>query len=218
MIEQDPWIHFPGYLSPPTVRSLSLSFVIEELAERIEQSRRLEESDDKSLERNSFFSLSKPYPVNTMFPNKLCFYCDILLQTSSVGETTLLDELNQMRMFMLEARAFLTLEKEALGSSFFQAFRGKISSVFSLLLPFLFEARSDENVLIKLLELRNTFDYALGLGTIQAMLQSFFPEGHTYLRTLIHEGLTRRNFTPFLLEKESLIDTIEWDSTCQQMN
>ena len=35
MIEQDPWIHFPSHLNPPTIRSLSLIFILEELAEKI---------------------------------------------------------------------------------------------------------------------------------------------------------------------------------------
>ena len=121
-------------------------------------------------------------------------------------------------MFILETRASLITDKESLSSSFFQEFRGKISSIFSLLLPFLFEARSDENVLIKLLELKNVLECALGLGTIQAVLRTFFPEGHDHLRTLIHEGLTRRNFTPFLSEKESLIDSIEWETTCSNLS
>jgi len=226
MIEQDPWIQFPRHLNPPTIRSLSLLFILQEFSERIEQVQRLEELQGKSpallggnfreeaLELISFFSLNKTYPSASIFPNKLCFYCDILLQASRIGDSPLLDELNRMSMFILETRSSLYPEMEGLNASFFQEFRGKISSIFSLLLPFLYEARSDENVLVKLLELRNVLECALGLGTIESVLRSFFPGGHAHLRTLIFEGLTRRSFTHFLSEKEPLIDAIEWESVC----
>lgn len=214
MIEQDPWVQFPRHLNLPTTRSLSLLFILQEFSERVDQVRRLEEFQEKSVELNSFFSLNKSYPSGAIFPNKLCFYCDILLQASRVGGSPLLEALNRMSIFILETRSSLFPEKEVLKASFFQEFREKMSSIFSLLIPFLFEARSDENVLVKLLELRNVLECALGLGTIQSILRSFFPDGHTCLRTLIHEGLTRRSFTPFLSEKEPLIDAIEWESVC----
>ncbi len=219
MIEQDPWIQFPRHLNPPTIRSLSLLFILQEFSERIEQVQRLEELQGKSpelqaLELCSFFSLNKPYPNALIFPNKLCFYCDILLQASRIGDSPLLDELSRMSTFILETRSSLYPENEGLNPSFFQEFRGKMSSIFSLLLPFLYEIRSDENVLVKLLELRNILECALGLGTIESVLRSFFPDGHTHLRTLILEGLTRRGFIPFLSEKEPLIDAIEWETVC----
>ncbi|HSX14102.1 MAG TPA: hypothetical protein VLE96_06770 [Chlamydiales bacterium] len=85
----------------------------------------------------------------------------------------------------------------------------QISSFFLALMPFLFQSRTDENILIKLLEIKDALNQKLGPNSIENLLSSFSPLGLTYVKTIVSEGLTRRGFTSFLAEKEHLMNTIE---------
>ncbi len=86
---------------------------------------------------------------------------------------------------------------------------------FSAFCPYLKEARSDENVLIYLIENKERLNAYLGVRRIEELLQSFFPSGHAQLRAAIYEGYTRRGFTTFLSSVEPLIDAIEWETPCR---
>lgn len=110
--------------------------------------------------------------------DKLCFYLNILLQTSPI-KPTILEEMHMPRLF-------------------------------ETLLPFLFEARFDENLLVYLIENKEKLNGSLGTGRIEQLLQNFFPEGHDQLRTVIHEGYARRGFTQFLASIEPLIEAVKW--------
>ncbi len=90
-----------------------------------------------------------------------------------------------------------------------QGLQEDLRPFFGVLIPFLFESRTDENILIKLLELKSGLNQKLGPNTIESLLLNFSPLGIAYLKTIISEGLTRRGFTSFLAEKEHLFDTIE---------
>ena len=88
----------------------------------------------------------------------------------------------------------------------------KACRFFSALSVFLQEARSDENVLFLLLELRHRFNAHLGDRVIEQLLHRFFPAGLSQLRAAICEGYTRRGFASFYAKAEPLIDALEWEA------
>lgn len=213
MLNTEFWMRFPSHLEPPALRSLSLAFILEELVQRFEQVAQLINTQEKSPEKCSkelidLFSLDCSSPKQGMFPDKLCYYCTILVQASNKTEDDFLQkELTEMRISILQFR----VEQKA---SFLRLFYEQLRSFFSSLIPFLFQARTDENLLIRFIEYKELLNKHIGPNTIEEMIQSFYPSGTAYLRTIISEGLTRRGFASFLAEKEHLVDTIEWESPC----
>lgn len=117
--------------------------------------------------------------------DRLSYYCEILTK-----EEALHKEILKLRIAHL------------------QGSQEQIHPFFFALLPFLFQSRTDENILIKLLELKDPLNQKLGPNTVEKLLESFSPSGFTHVKTIISEGLTRRGFTSFLAEKEHLFDTI----------
>lgn len=230
MQHKETWLTFPPHLDPPSTRSLSLLFILTEVRNLFEQIKKFTgkiELDASSLfdcaEFNHFFSLGFAFPQNGIFPDKLCFYCDILLQASKIEANTLMKELDEMRIAILHFRTNLIASKKnsvfsmqtsKITLDFLHSFHNKIRSFFSALIPYLNEARTDENVLLRLIEQRETLNYHLGTHYIEHILQKFFPSGHAHLRAIICEGFTRRGFTSFLSEKEHLIEEIEWENPC----
>lgn len=83
----------------------------------------------------------------------------------------------------------------------------KLDRFFTAFVPFLKEAKSDENVLLYLVENRHKLNSYLGEGRIEKILLPF-----EQLRTAIHEGYTRRKFIDFYTKIEPLIDAIEWQT------
>ena len=216
MLNKDLWLHFPPNLHPPAVRSLSLMFILEELKKRFEQVRKFQETEESLTEEMSqFLSLNHSYPQMGMFPDKLCFYCDILLQASKIKSHSLRDELDEMRASILQFRSQRILHRQIPTAPFFSALHQKLCSFFIKLVPFLHEARTDENILLTLIEQRHVFNRHLGLETIEKLLQNFSPSGHAHLKALISEGFIRRGFSSFLAEKEHLIEEIEWENACR---
>ena len=221
-------IPFPSHLDPPAMRSLSLLFIIDELSQTFEEIKSFintAHTNTFTEDLLSFLSLDHPFPKKGICPDKLCFYSDILLQASKIEDTSLLKELDEMRISILEFRSQVPLPKGRVSSSmeillspldFLKSLHQKLCSFFFTLTPFLYEARTDENILLKLIEYRQMFNEHLGSHAIEKLLQKFFPNGHSHLRAVICEGFTRRGFTSFLAEKEHLIEEIEreMDSSC----
>ncbi|MBU6445974.1 MAG: hypothetical protein KGQ49_01075, partial [Verrucomicrobia bacterium] len=90
-----------------------------------------------------------------------------------------------------------------------------LQAFFQTLVPFLREARSDENVLVCLIENKTALNEDLGPKCIEELLQSFFPAGHDQLRAVIYEGYTRRGFSEFFSKVEPLIDELHWETACK---
>lgn len=154
--------------------------------------------------------------------DKLCFYCENLLQASRIDEPEIPLILEEMRSLILKIRSRMFSWKKMLDPldqilelllDLYTNLNQRLQRFFKALKIFLKEARSDENVLVFLIENKDKLNYFLGERHIEEMLQSFFPAGHAQLRAAIIEGYTRRGFTPFLAKVEPLIDAIEWDMT-----
>lgn len=237
----NPWPVFPPNLEPPVARSLSIQFILQALNDAFAivhelqtvtplqlQGVNLKEeinSVSKELEKVYLFSLENPFAQTGSVLDKLCFYSEILLQASHVTEPEVTIVMEEIRKSILIVKSQMMVWKkmptryplremlEQL-TELYSDLLQKLRRFFKVLSPFLKEARSDENVLIYLIEHKNQLNGYLGERHIEELLQSFFPAGHDQLRAAIHEGYTRRGFTAFLSSIEPLIDAIQWETPC----
>lgn len=232
-----PWPIFPFNLDPPIARSLSIQFILQELIASFELLDYLQEITplqiqganlqqeiaciSKQIEKFLLFSLENPLSQKGSVLDKLCFYCENLLQASRITETEIPTILEEMRRLVLKMRSRITGWKKMLVpldqilSLLFDLYADlyrKLCHFFTALTTYLKEARSDENVLIYLIENKDKLNRFLGDRRIEEMLQGFFPAGHAQLRAAVIEGYTRRGFTAFLAKVEPLIDAIEWET------
>ena len=133
--------------------------------------------------------------------DKFCFYSEILVQASHIKDPALTRIAAEVRKSVLISHSTGRLIQ-------------RLCRFFKALTPFLREARSDENVLIYLIENKDALNKRLGEKQIEYLLQSFFPGGHDQLRAFIHEGFTRRGFSSFLASVEPLVEKIRWETPC----
>jgi len=223
-----PWPTFPPDLDPPAARSLSLLFVLKEFFAACQLIERLENGVPEELGAVSshldlflLSSLDNPFVQKGGALDKLCFYCEILLQASKVDDESILVILEEMRNGIMKVRSKLLFWKkklptqEEIRSDFTELYKrmhDHLASFFSSLLPFLKQSRTDENVLLYLIERRKEFNLYLGAKTIENLLNGFFPSGPHELRAVICEGYTRRGFAEFYSKQEPLIDALEWET------
>jgi hypothetical protein len=231
-----PWPLFPPDLDPPAARSLSLQFSLQEWLAcikvaytiRSEAPKILRGHDlfremvsvSKQLEKFLLFSLNNPFSQNGGALDRLCFYCEVLLEFSKVEERDPVRfHLEEMRSAVLETRAKILSWKrkipdaEAIAAEvegLCTSLEGSLSDFFLALFPFFAEARSDENVLFYLIEHRATINEAIYPEKVETILSRLYPSGPTHLRAILYEGYTRRGFGDFYAKHESLIDSIEW--------
>lgn len=225
-----PWPFFPPSLEPPAARSLSLLFILKEWVSCFHVVERLKREQDreldtavilKKLEKLLFFSMENPHGQKGGLLDKLCFYSDILIQASKIADATLADLVEEMQQSIFRFRTKLVQAKKipmpsipiALGT-LYSFLEQKLLGYFSTLIPYLQEARTDENVLIHLIEQKQTFNHFLGPRAIEELLRQFFPTGQPHLRAVICEGFTRRGFASFFAEKEAIIEELEWEVPC----
>jgi hypothetical protein len=182
------------------------------------------EAVETELEKFLLFSLWNPFAQKGSALDKLCFYSEILLQASKVSEEKILAVLEEMRSSVLKVRSNLLSWKKGPSpykeilvqlSSLFHDLQSHLVGFFRHLTPFLQEARTDENVLLYLIENRDLLNQYLGSRMIEDLLHRLFPSGLSGLRTAICEGYTRRGFASYYANKEPLIDAIEWEASCQ---
>lgn len=232
-----PWPVFPPNLELPAARSLAILFILEELAASLKLVEHLQNITPEQLqganlqqelalisneiEKFLLFSLDNPFTQKGGVLDKLCFYCEILIQASRLELEAVPMILEEMRNAILKLKSKLLLWKKALHPldqilhhllDLYSELKMKFASFFSALIPYLQESRTDENVLLYLIENKEIFNKYLGLRTVENLLAGFFPSGCYELRAAICEGFTRRGFADFFTEKEPLINAIEWDS------
>lgn len=236
-----PWPIFPSNLDPPVARSLSIQFILQEIIESFDLlaylqihipqqllGTNLKEELSliaKELEKILLFSVGNPFSTKGSVLDKLCFYCEILLQASPIDGHEIPTILDEMRVPILKMKMkIISWKKTPIAlrkihedlSDLFSHLHRKFFLFFNALSIYLKEARSDENVLTYLIENKDKLNSFLGERRIEEMLQSFFPAGHAQLRAAIIEGYTRRGFETFLSKVEPLIDAIEWETPCHQ--
>lgn len=234
-----PWPIFPANLDPPNARSLSLQFILQELIGSFDHLLRLQKITPEylqganikeelsgiaqELEKFLLFSLENPFAQKGGFLDKLCFYCEILIQASHVADPDLQMILEEMRnsFLRLKSKLFAWKKMSALHpldeiiSCFLEIYADlhhKLCRFFSALSPFLQEARSDENVLFYLLEQRLQLNHHLGDRVVEHLFLRLFPAGITQLRAVLCEGYTRRGFASVFAQAEPLIEALKWEN------
>lgn len=224
-----PWPIFPHDLDPPAAKSLALLFILQELLSSLQL---LDQAENhiptdlsdiyNQLEKFLLFSLDNPFTKNGGGLDKLCFYCESLLQASKISDDALLLILEEMRNSILNVKSRLVTWKKKLPSkeelqpnlaALYGELHKKFRAFFSSLSLFLHESRTNENILIYILEHRVQFNSYLGPRTIENLLCRLFPSGPCELRAAICEGYTRRGFTDFYAKQEPLLDAIEWEAS-----
>lgn len=201
-----PWPLFPVHLERSVARSMSLQFVLQELLRAfklIDASRHIGTVSQQEIEKFLLLSLDSPFSQKGGVLDKLCFYSEILLQT----HTGALDVLEEMRGAVLK----LCARKKGVQKSDWLCLLDRLEEdfrrFFHALQKALFEARSDENVLVFLMENKASINQYLGEHTLENLLGHFFPEGRDQLRAVLYEGFSRRGFSSFFNQVEPLIDT-----------
>lgn len=228
MLAKELWLNFPPHLSSPSIRSLSILSILDELSKTFELildfQKKAQSNPNDLVESESFlhfFSLLQSFPKTGIFPDKICFYSDILQKASKIENNFVDLVLEEIRSEVLHLRFQISEWKKKTSKHFemqsnlvsmLQMIQEKQRLLFTAFLPFLREAKTDENVLLSLIEKRKLLNPFIAPLSIEKLLQEFFPNGHTHLKATIHEGFIRRGFSAFLSEKELLIDAIEWDS------
>lgn len=228
----------PYNLDPPIARSLTIQFILQTFIACFDTLHHLRTFTDqqlkgiepkkeigavaKSLEKMMILSMGAPIIPKTSCLDKLCFYCEVLIQASQITQNDIVVIVEQMKTQIIDLKTKIILWKkiaiesiEIIRQEFFQLYKlleQKLSLFFRSFVPFLKEARSDENILIYLIERKEEFNACLGSRTIEELLQLLFPSGHAQLRAAVIEGFMRRGFTVFLSQIEPLIDAIEWEA------
>lgn len=218
-----------GYPSPvfspdldrPTTRSLSLLFTLQELLTAFELVEQLQKGGDSSKilkELHSCGIEEAPLAQRGGAMGKLCFYSEILLQASEVSEDNISIIIGEMQSAIFKLMRVRSQEKiMKYLPTFHEELLQKLRNLFQALFPFFLEERTNENVLMVLLEKKESFNYFLGPRTIEELFRSFFPLGIEELRIVLHEGYSRRGFENFYAERESLIDALEWEPPCDPL-
>jgi len=226
---------FSPRLEPSIARSLSLQFILHEWIRAFEIVRHLEvvtpiqlgkvdlhdalSSVLKELEKLLFFSSHQKGGAL----DKLCFYYAILLQASSMSDMEIETILQEMKALIVKVKSEMILWKRTKPfpgqmsetfSTLYSHLRRKLTDFFKKLFPFFLAARSDENVLVYLIEHKEKLNAFLGMRQVEELLALLFPEGPAVLRKSIQEGYERRGFSSFFCTMEPLIDQIEWEPAC----
>ncbi len=205
------WSIFPQNFGSATSRSLAILFTLQEylrsrgLLKTLEKTPLLEIDAKEHIDLWLFSSLNNPLTQREGALDKLCFYTQIMLKTFKSEDKKIPDLLEKMREAIIRVRDHLTSLAE-LSKELQQTFH----EFFLALLPFLQGLRTDENVLLYLIEHHETFNLYLGKRSIETLLQTFFPSGIHELRATLCEGYTRRGFSDFYAGKEHLLDALEW--------
>ena len=148
--------------------------------------------------------------------DKLCFYCEALVQTSKIGEH-LLDAIDDLRNSTSKPRAALARQLRSIPfctsistSDLLQLLNHGLRAFFQLLIPVLQTCCECETALFALLELRRTFNHHLGAKSVESLLQKLFPAGPHLLRQAITNGYSRRGFSDFCQRHEMLFEGLVW--------
>ena len=220
----NPWASFPLNLEKPVARSLSIQFILQELSLCFQFIASLSIKDalqnvETELEKLLLFSFVNPFAQKRSMLDKLCFYCEILLQNSIEHDCEALLLLEEMRTHVLKMKSQLNSWKklqapiESMQKQFdlsLDVLTQKLQLFFHSLLPFFQEGRSDENMLAYLLEKKDCLNPFLGSFTVDVLLQQLFPRGKVQLHATIQEGYRRRGFLDYFKKIEPILDELKW--------
>lgn len=200
-------------------KGLCLEFILLEYSKALALSDQLDDSNPKEclkiLEKLFADPLNTSIMVEPGILDKLCFYCEALVQTSKTGET-LLGAMDELRNSVALPRSLLARQMRAIPTSsqnmgdLLQKIQDELRAFFDQLVPIFQDSLDCEAALFALLELRFTLNRYLGDQTVENFLQQLFPAGPEDLRQTISNGFSKRGFGDFCQRHETLFETLAW--------
>lgn len=148
--------------------------------------------------------------------DKLCFYCETLIQGSKIGEH-LLGAVDELCNLVALPRTILSRQLRSISGlltrsveELLKKLQDSMHSFFSLLQPVFKSCLDCEAPLFALLELRESINCFLGENTVERFLQELFPDGPQMLRQTISNGFSKRGFSHFYQNNEGLLEGLKW--------
>jgi hypothetical protein len=203
-------------------KGLCLEFILHEFTNALAMTSQMGPSSLEDalnvLQKLFHDSLNASYLPQSGIIDKLCIYCEALVQTSKIGED-LLDALDELRNGVssyrtaLVRRMYLSHSPQLQGmDDLQQTLQRGLRHFFSLLIPVLETCLDCEMVIFTLLELRKKLNGFLGENTVECLFQRLFPDGPHLLRRTLSDGFSRRGFSDFYQRHEVLFEGLAWSN------
>jgi len=207
-------------LEQTAAKGLSLEFFLHEYVKALSIVARLEEASPQAifrdLEKLSCDSINNPLQQPGIL-DRLCLYCEALLQTSKIGED-LLNAVDHLRISVSKQRVQCTRRNGTAALSAFplKQLQQQIRSIFPLVEKVILECRDSEAALFALLELRETLNRFLGQKSVERVFEKIFPQGPQALHARLKKYFTRRGFDDFLENNATLFEGMTWPTHSSQ--
>lgn len=205
---------------PGAIKGLCLEFILHELAKAFTLSNQLTNAstDEKVSILDQFIHIPSPFEmVQPGIIDKLCFYCEALIQNSKMGDC-LLDAIDELRSIISLSRSTLSRQQRMVpfphtpSNEWLNALDQSLRSFFYQLVPVFKACLDSETALFALLELRKTLNRFLGDHTVEEILQQLFPEGPHQLRQMLLDKFSQRGFHFFCHNHEKLLEGLAWSN------
>lgn len=207
-------------LDKGAAKGLCIQFILHEYAKALKITAHLPNSspEDALIDLEKLFANSSNSPIvhQPGVLDKLCFYCEALVQSSKIGEN-LLGTIDELRILASLSRTQLSREIRSIpitastsGVDSLKDIEQKLRGFFTLLSPIFQECLDSESALFSLLELRDVLNWHLGERTVEKLLAELFPKGPEMLRQTLIDGFSRRGFSDFCERHESLFCGLTW--------
>lgn len=149
--------------------------------------------------------------------DKLCNYCEALVQNSQIGED-LLDVADELKNTTYLLQTVVSRQIRSIVSrENIDDLLHKLSSALRALFPLLasiFQSSIDcESALFALVELKDVFNRHLGEKTVERLLEKLFPDGPDRLREFLSSRFEKRGFCDFCDRHEELFEGLAWPQT-----
>jgi hypothetical protein len=200
-------------------KGLCLEFILHEYAKALALDQRLQCANPENqlviLEKLFADPLNSSILVEPGILDKLCFYCEALVQTSKTGEN-LLGAIDELRNACALPRSVLARQLHAIVSppippqELLQKLHDGLLKFFDQLATVIIQSRECEAALFTLVELRSSLNSFLGENKVDLLLQQLFPDGPHSLRQSINEGFASRGFHDFCDRHEALFEGLAW--------
>lgn len=166
-------------------KGLCIEFILHEYAKALTMAEKLSSASPVEilmiLEKLFHNSVDTRCHHQSGIIDKLCFYCEALVQNSKIGEH-LLDAIDELRISASKPRSALARQLRSIpyctsvsANDLLQPLNQGLRAFFQLLLPVFQTCLECETALFALLELRKTFNHHLGAKTVESLLQQLSP-------------------------------------------
>jgi hypothetical protein len=201
-------------LERTAAKGLALEFFLHEYVKALAIVTRLEGAMPhailRDLEKLSSDSVNNPLQQPGIL-DRLCLYCESLLQTSKIGED-LLNAVDDLRISISKQRMHCARKRPPSSLSAFpvQQLHDQLRALFPLMESVLLECQDAGAALFALLELRETINRFVGPHSVESLFAKLFPQGPETLRNLLARYFERRGFDQFLQKYEALFEGLTW--------